>query len=146
VSQLLHKLNVILMSVIKYIYLNSSSISINSHLISLYMMNDPCTVQIHTIMIPTNFSTLGSICWYHFFVFYTPFTCVFVIIVTESLNIYVPGFSLLQFSINMDDCSSSVLTLCYDNLDYECRAELLENPLEHILDDTDPGLEEIMCI
>ena len=53
---------------------------------------------------------------------------------------------LPQFSINMDDCSSSVLTQCYDNLDYECRAELLENPLEHILDDTDSDLEKIMYI
>ena len=51
---------------------------------------------------------------------------------------------LTQSSINMVDCSSSVLTLCYDNLDYECRAELLENPLEHILDDTHSGLEKIM--
>ena len=53
---------------------------------------------------------------------------------------------LPQSSINMDDCSSSVLTLCYDNLDYECRAELLESPLEHILDDTDSGLEKIMYV
>lgn len=53
---------------------------------------------------------------------------------------------LPKFSINMHDCSSSVLTLCYDNWDYECTAELLENPLEHILDDTDSGLENIMYI
>jgi hypothetical protein len=53
---------------------------------------------------------------------------------------------LPKSSINMHDCGSSVLTLCYDNWDYECTAELLENPLERILDDTDSGLEKIMYI
>ena len=53
---------------------------------------------------------------------------------------------LPKSSININDCSSNVLTLCYDYLDYECRAELLENPLERTLDDTDSGLEKIMYI
>ena len=76
-SQLLHKLNFFLVSVIKFIYLNSSSVSINSHLISLYMMNDPCFVQIHTIMMPTNFSTLGCICLYYYcYILYPIYMCV----------------------------------------------------------------------
>ena len=56
------------------------------------------------------------------------------------------GTVLPKSSININDCSSNVLTLCYDYLDYECRAELLENPLERTLDDTDSGLEKIMYI
>jgi hypothetical protein len=56
------------------------------------------------------------------------------------------GSMLPQSSINIDDCSPSVLTLYYGNLDCECTAELLENPLEHILDDIDSGLEKIMYI
>lgn len=76
-SQLLHKLNFFLMSVIKYIYLNSSSITINSHLLLLYMMNDPCIVQIYTVMMPTKFNILGCIFWYHYCcILYPIYMCV----------------------------------------------------------------------
>jgi hypothetical protein len=69
-----------------------------------------------------------------------------VIIIRESLKMYVLGLYASKIHHYMDNCSLSVLTPCYDSWDYECTAELPENPLEHTLDDTDSGLEKMMYV